>query len=217
MIPIIIVCYNNWKYVKNTVDQIERVNPEYKSWIQIMNNSSDDVKTIDYLETCGLTVICRENEGPWITPSNHPDLFASLPDKFILTDPDLEFHPNLPSNFIEILSDLADRFSASKIGFAISIENQETMYDNVCWRENTYWSHPFNYEEYSIFVAPIDTTFALINKRGWGQGPDLRVAGNFTCKHIPFYKKNSVLTTEEQADYYSKSKYSTTGEAFLRG
>ena len=192
MIPIIIVCYNNWKYVNHTVQQIENNNLENKSWIKIMDNSSDDPSTLDYLHGCGIPVIQRDNNGPWITPVNNCDLYEKLPDKFILTDPDLEFNSDLPCNFIEILSELSDKFSASKIGFAISIENQETMYTDVCWRENSYWSSRIHDNKYSIYYAPIDTTFALINKKYWGQGPDLRIADNFTCKHIPFYIKNSV-------------------------
>ena len=34
------------------------------------------------------------------------NIYNSLPDKFILTDPDLQFNENLPNNFIEILIEL---------------------------------------------------------------------------------------------------------------
>ena len=39
-IPIIIVCYNNWKYVLNTINQIKHINPIYYNNIQIMDNCS---------------------------------------------------------------------------------------------------------------------------------------------------------------------------------
>lgn len=45
-IPILVICYNNYKYVKNTLEQIKKINSEYYKNIQIVNNSSNCLETI---------------------------------------------------------------------------------------------------------------------------------------------------------------------------
>ena len=42
-IPILIICYNNYKYVNDTLLQIKRINKNYYNNIQIINNTSDDI------------------------------------------------------------------------------------------------------------------------------------------------------------------------------
>ena len=48
-----------------------------------------------------------------------------------------------------------------------------------------------------MYWADIDTTFCLINKNNLGSR-DIRVAGNFTARHIPWYKTNPVYNIYEQ-------------------
>ena len=50
-IPIIIVCYNNYKYVDNTIKQINNINPDYTPYITIMDNNSYDEETINFLKS----------------------------------------------------------------------------------------------------------------------------------------------------------------------
>ena len=51
MIPIIIISFNNYKYVKNMIQQIESINPEYVKNIKIMDNCSDNKDTVAYLKS----------------------------------------------------------------------------------------------------------------------------------------------------------------------
>ena len=46
-IPIIIICYNNYLYVKNTLKQILKINEEYYKNIQILNNKSTCLDTVN--------------------------------------------------------------------------------------------------------------------------------------------------------------------------
>ena len=100
-IPILVICHNNYKYVDNTLKQIKNINNNYYKNIQILDNLSTDEKTIDYLKTVDCNVIYNKtNSGPWINSNNNSHIYNNLPNKFIITDPDLEFNKNLPSNFI---------------------------------------------------------------------------------------------------------------------
>ena len=40
MIPAIIICYNNWVYVKNTIEQLEKINSQSIHIIKILRTIS---------------------------------------------------------------------------------------------------------------------------------------------------------------------------------
>ena len=56
-IPIIIICYNNYLYVKNTLLQILKINKDYYKNIIIVNNNSTCINTKNFLNTTDLNVI----------------------------------------------------------------------------------------------------------------------------------------------------------------
>ncbi len=207
-IPIIIICYNNHKYVEHTIQQLLRVNIALSQDIFILDNNSTEKKTIEYLSMSPYKVYYnRKNRGPWVCPWNNRELFNLMPKKFIVTDPDLEFHPDLPHNFVEILSELSDTYLSWKIGFALDISDTDMMFDGTYVKdrngqENTikewesqFWKRRIEESTYELYYADIDTTFSMINKEGYK--PSIRIAGNFTAKHIPWYKKNKIYNTYE--------------------
>ena len=196
MIPILIICYNNWKYLQNTLNQLINFND-----IIIMDNKSTDQVTIDFLKNVNVKVIYNEsNNGPWVTPDNNSHIWNTLPDRFILTDPDLQFNKNLPDNFIETLVEISDLHNAYKVGFALDISDFDKMYQLpnyhfgqsiYQWEYSQHWSNRLIHPEYEIYLAPIDTTFCLISKN---KNPcnGVRIAGNFIAKHIPWYTSNPI-------------------------
>ena len=203
-IPIVIICYNNYRYVENTLKQIASINKDYYTNIIILNNMSTCSDTISYLNKVDVRVINNVgNFGPWITPTNNRQLYDLLPDKYIITDPDLKLNPNIPSNFIEILASLSDKYKTSKIGFALDITDHDKFYPTTKYFadmsirnwESQFWLNKIENEcEYEIYKADIDTTFCLMNKKNIESKIDLhiRVAGDFTAKHIPWYIENEI-------------------------
>ena len=209
-IPIIIVCYNNHRYVNNTLTQMKQINSEYYHNITILNNSSHCPDTIEFLKSVDVKVINNDNNGPWINHSTNAHIYNTLPDRFILTDPDLELNENMPSNFIEILAELSEKYQTQKIGMALSIADFEKMYDNVYFNginiyqwEKQFWTNKIEDASYELYSAPIDTTFCLINKNH-DTNLSIRVAGNFTAKHLPWYKDNKIYNAYE--NYIANTK-----------
>lgn len=199
MIPILIICHNNHIYVDHIIKQLIKINPEYLVTITIVNNASSNLDTISYLKTCNVNVIENQNNGPWITQYCNKHIYDTLPDQYIVTDPDLQLHDNIPSNFIEILSNLSEEYKCNKIGFAIDISDYNLMFqieNYFCnctiynW-EKQFWENKINNNKYELYKADIDTTFCLINKKY--DNLNIRVAGSFTCKHLPWYKDNSLF------------------------
>ena len=212
-IPIIVVCYNNYKYVKNTLLQILKINKEYYKNIQILNNNSTCLETKKFLDSVDVPVIHTENRGPWISKDCNRHIYDSLPDKFILTDPDLKLNDQLPSNFIDIMSELSNTYNTYKIGFALDISENDKIFntpiyynnDTIYNWEKVNWINKINDDKYELYSAGIDTTFCLVNK----QNPChnfLRIAGNFTAKHIPWYIDNEIYSVYEN---YITSKSAT--------
>jgi hypothetical protein len=219
-IPIIIICYNNFRYVDNTISQILKINKDYNKNIIILNNASTCVDTIKYLKNLADVYFIDhiQNFGPWIWLDNNRPIYDILPNKFILTDPDLKFNKNIPSNFIEILANLSDKYKTSKIGFALDISDHEKFYmttdcmgissNTIYINEKKYWDSKINdNNEYELYNAAIDTTFSLINKENVANGSmlDIRVAGNFTAKHIPWYIDNEIYNVYDNYHYNSNT------------
>ena len=225
-IPIIIICYNNYKYVENTMTQILKINKKYYDNIIILNNASTSLDTIEFLKNTDITIIENENNGPWVSPLKNTHIYDALPDKYVLTDPDLQFNENLPNNFIEILSELSDNYESGKVGFALDISERDKMYEGIYafgktiyeW-ETQFWECPLYDSNYEIYVGGIDTTFALVNKKYAERQLDLRVAGIFMAKHLPWYKCdeniNLVYNVYENYEIYNKTTEASTTKKLI--
>lgn len=215
MIPIVIVCYNNYKYVDNTINQILKYNNNYINDIILLNNCSTCIDTLEYIKNVKCKIIHNtENYGPRISPINNQEIYNSLPDKFILTDPDLKFNDNLPNNFIDILLNLSDKYNCHKVGFALDISDFDKMFQNTYYEnmniydwEKQFWQNKIDDNNYELYYAPIDTTFSVINKNFSFYGTNIRVAGDFTAKHLPWYVSNNMYNLYEL--YSSTSCYTT--------
>jgi hypothetical protein len=227
VVPIIIICYNNYKYVQNTVKQIQKINRNYYNYIQILDNCSTCSDTKNYLKIVDCKVIHNtKNGGPWINSERNKFLYDTLPEKFILTDPDLQFNENLPNDFIEKMVELSNKYKCRKIGFALDISDFDVMYqDKYClnrtiydW-EKQFWQKKINNDEYELYQAPIDTTFCLINKQIWEkfENSDIRMAGNFTAKHLPWYRKPKLFSLYDNYKLNSNtSNISTIAHVIVR-
>lgn len=224
-IPIVIICYNNYRYVENTLSQILRINKEYYKNIIILNNASTCEDTIEYLRKLAssdgsgsvVSIINNiGNFGPWIAADNNSHIYNVLPNKFVLTDPDLKLNDNIPSNFIDILATLSDKYKTTKIGLALDITEHHKFYQTAEYMANLsiydwekrFWIDRIEDADYVLYKADIDTTFCLINKDNVAAAAatasasanataantyiQIRVAGNFTAKHIPWYIDNEV-------------------------
>ena len=217
MVPIVIVCYNNYKYVDNTIKQIKQINNEYAQNIIIINNNSFDLDTIRYIKESPYKIINNENLGPRISPVWNRHIYHILPAKFILTDPDLEFNLNLPKNFIEDMINISEKHKIYKLGFALDISDYDKMMDGKYYGpctiydwEYQFWKNRIDDKNYELYDALVDTTFCLINKEN-DNNNYARIAGNFTAKHLPWYKENTIYNTYDNYNSCLKqSRISTT-------
>lgn len=104
----------------------------------------------------------------------------------------------MPNNYQEIMLNLAILHNYNKIGLALQIDNLPDHYrlkNQVLGNEGPWWKEKILE---NVYKADTDTTFCLIKK--CDQFDSLRIAGDFTAKHMPWYLDLDNLNNEEQ--YY---------------
>ena len=209
-IPVFIIAYNQYTFVKDMVEQLQKyINSDR---IHILDNKSTYPPMIEYLKSIeGNVHVHRfhENYGHSII-----EVLENLNYKrYIITDPDIAFNKNLPKNFINILDDIAEKYKSGRVGFALDISNNICLDILYCGQtviewESQFWTNRIPHRSYELYKADIDTTFCLINKEY--EGDSIRIAGDFTCVHRPWVIgwKNSIPS--EEIEFYKQNNISTS-------
>ncbi len=182
--------------------------------------------TLDYLKRCNVKVMYNDrNIGPWINPYINEHIYNALPEKFIYTDPDLQFHPNMPANFVDILNEISEKYEKYKVGLALDISDYEKMYNYVyneersqtIWEwEQQFWDNKVDNNDYELYNADIDTTFVFVNKKYSIRDVYIRVAGDLTAKHIPWYMDNSIYNVYDRYNFCNKTTDISTTSKVIR-
>jgi hypothetical protein len=108
---------------------------------------------------------------------------------YIIADPDFDM-THIPLDVIDKMKYGLEKYTSyGKCGLAIHIDDLPDAfpgkYDIINW-EQKYWEHPL---EDDFYLAHVDTTFALYDKRRLiGHTYEaIRIAGPYTARHIPWY------------------------------
>jgi hypothetical protein len=207
-IPVVIIAYNNLTFVRSFVQQLLRITKK----IIIIDNNSTYPAILEYYEMIqkelGEQIEVRRKDRNYGFTVVYEQELNTLPDVFVLSDPDLELNPEMPDDALDQLLALSNKYGRWKVGLALDISEPEKLISHTNYFsgksiyewETQFWQHPTPDPSYTLFSAPIDTTFCLINKRQHNT-TNIRVAGNFTCKHLPWYQDyiRDNIPAEEQA------------------
>lgn len=218
-IPVYIIAYNNLSFVQNFVKQVYPLTQK----IVILDNNSTYQKQqewYDSLQDPKITVLrLGENYGHSVVDKYADQL--GIPPVFVLSDPDLELNPNMPVDAIDQLYYLSLKYQRRRIGLALSIADYDQFLEcdkqQIHDGESQYWQDRVEDNEYVIYHAPTDTTFALHNRSFpelWYN--NLRIAGNFTCKHLPWYNNyiRDNVPKEELFEYYKNNISSSIAKKY---
>ena len=186
-IPIVIISWNNLFFVRKFIDQVTR----FPNPIIVLDNCSTYQPLLAYLNEIKnerITVhLLDQNYGHTV----YKTLPHLLPRIYIISDPDLELHPDMPSNVSDQLLALSNKYKAGKIGLALDISDHdkfiEGSYGKLVYQiESGYYQNSVVDSDYTLYNAPTDTTFCLVNL-DYPAETQLRVGGSFTAKHLPWY------------------------------
>jgi hypothetical protein len=232
-VPIFIPTFNNPSHLANILSQLNAIGyPSNK--ITVLDNDSTYhgmLNLLSELESKKYNIVrLHNNLGPrYFLDGSLYKIIES--DYFILTDPDISININMPNEWVDILIELTEHHKIGKIGLALSVFNElDELKDpeKVLKDEQQYWVDEVSEVEYTedsgemktakVYKGNVDTTFALYNKKyfNYYYGKSmalfynaLRIAGDFECKHIPWYKND--MFTDEEREYYIKSSVYSSG------
>lgn len=125
------------------------------------------------------------------------------------TDSDIDLD-DIPYYFINTMAEKAVKYGFSKIGLSLRIDDlPDTQYANwVKGWESKFWDKKL---EDNLYVADVDTTFSLVKVGLPFMYNALRLGGEYTVKHTPWYLDYENLSEEEEyVIKHSDATYSTT-------
>ncbi|MDE7438643.1 MAG: glycosyltransferase [Muribaculaceae bacterium] len=209
-IPIIINNYNQYDFLLRLIASLEKRG--YRN-IHILDNASTYPPLMEYYKHTPYKVYhLGANLGYtafWLS-----GIYKQfLNQYFVYTDPDLEISEECPDDFMQRFYDLLQRHRlSSKVGFGLRIDDLPDHYPHkekvINW-ESVFWEEEV---EPGVYLAPIDTTFALYRPftKNTRDKLDniLRTGFPYTMRHLPWYS-NPDNQTENEA-YYTKSTQSET-------
>lgn len=206
-IPVLLISYNNGVYVEHMVRQLNGLGIRPI----VLDNHSNDTGTrelLSRLERAGDAKIVHLTRNFGHKVVFLPPFYDLLPETFACSDPDLLFNENMPVDFLAQLLNLARTYGVFKAGLALELlpelEVIEASYGKFKCRpfpfqrrysvqdwENRFWRKQLLHSSLEVFSAPIDTTMAVYDKQLYdGDFFDaVRVAGNFSCLHLPWYPR----------------------------
>lgn len=205
-IPIILNNFNRLSTTKKLADDLYSLG--YTN-IHILDNNSTYNPLLEWYKECHYTVKhLGANLGQLaIYNSGYINEFKGW---VVYSDSDIELNPNFPLGAIDRMIEVAEKYNKMKVGLALKIDDlPTTRYGIYIKREEA----KFWYKEVAdcIYEADVDTTFSIIKVGQPFQYQALRIAGDFTARHIPWYLDYENLSPEElYIIEKSDSQFSTT-------
>jgi len=197
--PIFLTNMNRLTTCKKMVEDLFRMNGN--SRINIIDNASTYQPLLDWYKEIKKDVNVIHNPtnlGPWTF--FYGGNYATVKDDYyIYSDADLELNPNMPNNWQEIMVEYISKYDC-KASLALRLDdipesypfkNRVIEHQNVCWYESG---------EKDVYRAITDMTFSMDKKSNGHRYESMRLAGNFACRHIPWYIDFNNISEEEK--YY---------------
>jgi hypothetical protein len=207
-IPILIINFNQLKYLKKLIDFL--VKNECKNII-IIDNNSTYLPLLNYYETINRFVNIikmKTNQGHRVFWKNK-DLYELYgKGYYVITDSDIEPEMNCPKDFLLYFKKILDKNkNVTKVGFSLNIS--DIPESNKLKSKIIKWEKKFGdcQDENGNYVSVIDTTFALyrpINQFNINYFYEaVRTKSPYIAKHGGWYINYENLSEEQ--DYYLKT------------
>lgn len=196
-IPIVINNFNRLTTTKKLSGDLYSLG--YRN-IHILDNNSTYEPLLQWYKECPYTVkMLGENmEQLAIYNSGYINQFIDK-EWVVYSDSDLLLNAAIPENFVDLIIEKAQKYNYTKAGLALEINDlPDNEYANhYRWWESRYWQKQL---EPDVYEAHIDTTFCIIKPGLPFDYAAIRLAGNLTARHLPWYSDFNDLDQEEK--YY---------------
>lgn len=205
-IPVIINNFNRLTTTKRLADDLFKLG--YTN-IHILDNNSTYPPLLEWYNNCPYTVKRLDSNMGQLAVYNS-DYINKFKGWVAYSDSDIELNPNTPEGFVEKMVHLAEKYNKIKAGLSLRTDDiPDTRYGlYVKWQEERYWKKELEPE---VYDAHVDTTFSIVQVGQPFTYEAIRIAGNMTARHIPWYLDYENLSAEElHIIENSNSEYSTT-------
>lgn len=203
------VVINNRDRLSTTRQLVEDLLERNTEEIWIIDNASTYPPLLDWYEHVPEQVrVLRYHNGGHLALWSLGVINEIKEDWVFYTDSDIELNPNMPKDYQRIMLDTAEQHGHVKIGCAIAIDDIPEHYwlrNQVLRNEHRWWTDAV---AENVYRADTDTTFNL--NRKVDQFASIRIAGDFTCRHKPWYVDINNLDEEEQYYYDHYDGWSLT-------
>ena len=197
--PILI---NNFNRLNCLQKQIEWLLGAGYTNIHINDNGSTYVPLLEYYEqlknNSNISIFIQKINYGHNGFLQYPQFESIKTGFFVTTDPDIVPTSKTPKNLLEILHSHMVSHQRIKCGVALKIDdlpNENPHKEEVILWESKFWKNTI---ENNVYVADIDTTFALNAPNSNGtHNSALRVAGDCTCYHTSWYLDPNNLPEDE--------------------
>lgn len=207
-LPVVINNFNRLTTTQRLTEDLQRLG--YTN-LHLIDNNSTYPPLREWYKGCSCRVLeLDQNLGQLAVYNSDYINNFELNSWIAYTDSDIELNENTPPGFIEKLITLAEKYKYDKAGLALRIDDlPDTQYGNYAkhW-EQRYWEKEL---EKDVYVAGVDTTFSVIKVGLPFQYTAIRIAGDLTAIHKPWYLDYKNLDEEEEFIMKnSNSEFSTT-------
>ena len=231
--PIVIPVFNSPTYLNNTRKFFEErgfneflildMGSTHTGMEDVLNSFSDE----------SVILTLADNPGPRTFYFDRR-IYDWLPQIFIATDPDMGFNEKLTHDDFLKLIEISERLNLFKLGSALNIDiKSDNILDKIfnvgggrttirniesaCYANILSASDDMDL----IYIAPIDTTFAVYNKnfdKGDFMAASCRIAGKYAADHYGWFDPPPIPA--EEYEFYRESvkgiQYAST-ETLKRG
>lgn len=199
-IPIIINNFNRLTTTKNMVEAL--LEREYTN-IHIIDNNSTYLPLLEwYSNIKDITVFRTINHGNlalWNSGYN-----SNFKGKLVYTDSDMIIPQEVPEDILGWMEDISNKYlDYPKVGLAFDVEDIPDYFPYKEYIQNHERGHWRDTIELDVYIAAVDTTFAMFDARAKFDYKALRIGGMYTLKHAPYYLDFNNLDEEEL--YYINS------------
>ncbi len=206
--PIVINSFNRVTYLRSLVDALRSRGYEN---IYVIDNASTYAPLHEYYRREGLKVFYLDTNVGYLALWRTRVWSEFSHNYYVYTDSDVVPVEECPQDFIAFMFALLKNIPpAGKVGFGLKIDDlpeENPLSAHVIAHERRFWADPV---DENVYIAPVDTTFALYRPRvsGGFWVPALRTGFPYVARHLPWYE-DPENPSEEIRFYQSEVKQKT--------
>lgn len=214
--PVLLISYETLRWLRDMVSDLLRLR---FTNIHIVDNASTYPPLLDWFQQLPAGVVLHRLEAnvgkyaPW--KSGLTRQLTAPGGYYVVSDPDLDLS-TLPDTTLEHMVSVFDEHpGTTKVGTAIRLD--DVPKDSICgsyperYGKDLFWSKTIGEDLYRGNIATTFAVYRVSNQSPSSSRRDVRCAGPYTVRHLPWYLRESDIG-EEERHRYDSSRYRVSAQ-----